>query len=204
MSQPVSDHVEKRTAISLQMHTMPATGQSFVSRSTRHVDERLDQPVRIGVGRDLVSLAPNDQGWRSHIGRVVRQIARPGRQAPCWVTRRAPTCCWPCSRVRALTAKELAIEGGVSRSTASTHLARLEAGGLIQVARECRHRYFRLAGADVAELLERLLAFSARAGRTRTRRARGSQNFGNRESVTIIWRGRWASWRWTVSYRAVS
>lgn len=70
---------------------------------------------------------------------------------------------------RALTASELANEGGVSKSTASSHLARLETGGLIAQAREGRHRYFRLAGADVAEVLERLLTLSARAGRVRTR-----------------------------------
>lgn len=70
---------------------------------------------------------------------------------------------------QALTASELAGEGGVSKSTASGHLARLETGGLIARAREGRHRYFRLAGPDVAEVLERLMTLSARAGRPRTR-----------------------------------
>ena len=70
---------------------------------------------------------------------------------------------------QALTAGELACEGGVSKSTASSHLARLETGGLIKQTKEGRHRYFRLAGADVAEVLEGLMTLSARAGRPRTR-----------------------------------
>ena len=70
---------------------------------------------------------------------------------------------------QALTASELAGEGGVSKSTASAHLARLETGGLIVQAKEGRHRNFRLSGSDVAEVLESLMSLSARAGRPRTR-----------------------------------
>jgi len=70
---------------------------------------------------------------------------------------------------QALTASELADEGGVSRSTASSHLARLEAGGLLAQARQGRHRYFRLSGPDVSDVLERLMVLSARASRPRTR-----------------------------------
>jgi len=70
---------------------------------------------------------------------------------------------------QALTASELAGEGGVSKSTASAHLARLETGGLIVQTKEGRHRYFRLSGSDVAEVLESLMSLSARAGRPRTR-----------------------------------
>ena len=55
---------------------------------------------------------------------------------------------------RALPASMLAAEAGVTPSTASHHLARLVDGGLISVARRGRHRYYALAGADVAELLE--------------------------------------------------
>ena len=47
---------------------------------------------------------------------------------------------------RALTASELAWSGGVAASTASEHLAKLVAGGLISVAKQGRHRYFRPAG----------------------------------------------------------
>ncbi len=48
---------------------------------------------------------------------------------------------------RALTAKELAWLAGVAPQTASGHLAKLMQGGLIEVATQGRHRYFRLAGA---------------------------------------------------------
>jgi DNA-binding transcriptional ArsR family regulator len=55
---------------------------------------------------------------------------------------------------RSLPASMLAAEAGVAASTASHHLARLVDGGLITVAARGRHRYYALAGPDVAELLE--------------------------------------------------
>lgn len=61
---------------------------------------------------------------------------------------------------KALTATELALEAGVAPSTASSHLARLERAGLIEIAQQGRHRYFRLAGADVADILERLMGLA--------------------------------------------
>lgn len=64
----------------------------------------------------------------------------------------------------ALTAGELAREAGVGAATASAHLAKLEAGGLVTGLRQGRHRYFRLAGPDVVGLLESLLGVAARAG----------------------------------------
>jgi DNA-binding transcriptional ArsR family regulator len=57
---------------------------------------------------------------------------------------------------RALPASMLAAEAGVAPSTASEHLARLVAAGLLSVERHGRHRYFRLAGPEVADLLEAL------------------------------------------------
>jgi DNA-binding transcriptional ArsR family regulator len=59
---------------------------------------------------------------------------------------------------RAWTAGELARHAGVARSTASEHLDRLLAGGLVVERRQGRHRYVELAGAGVAELLEDLMA----------------------------------------------
>src|SRR5690242_3406741 len=47
---------------------------------------------------------------------------------------------------RALTATELALEGSVAPSTASSHLARLLAGKLVAIERQGRHRYYRLSG----------------------------------------------------------
>lgn len=70
---------------------------------------------------------------------------------------------------KALTAGELAREAGVGLSTASAHLARLEQGGLIGGARQGRHRYYQLAGADVAVMLESLMGVAARAGHIRLR-----------------------------------
>jgi DNA-binding transcriptional ArsR family regulator len=55
---------------------------------------------------------------------------------------------------RSLPASVLASEAGVAPSTASHHLARLVSGGLISCVTRGRHRYFALAGPDVAELLE--------------------------------------------------
>ncbi|MGA8426353.1 MAG: winged helix-turn-helix domain-containing protein [Candidatus Dormiibacterota bacterium] len=54
------------------------------------------------------------------------------------------------------TAGELASDAGVAASTASEHLARLVDAGALDVARQGRHRYFRLAGAEVASVLEAL------------------------------------------------
>ena len=57
---------------------------------------------------------------------------------------------------RALAASVLADESGVSPSTASEHLSRLVAGGLLTVQRSGRHRYYRLANDAVASALEAL------------------------------------------------
>jgi len=57
---------------------------------------------------------------------------------------------------RALPASMLAAEAGVAASTASEHLARLVDSGLLSVERCGRYRYFRLAGPEVAELVEAL------------------------------------------------
>jgi DNA-binding transcriptional ArsR family regulator len=69
----------------------------------------------------------------------------------------------------ALTATELAQEAGVSLPTASGHLARLHQARLVTIERQGRHRYFRLADADVATALEGLMPLAARAGHLRTR-----------------------------------
>jgi DNA-binding transcriptional ArsR family regulator len=57
---------------------------------------------------------------------------------------------------RALAASVLASEAGVAPSTTSGHLNRLVKAGLLEVLPQGRHRYYRLAGAHVAELLEAL------------------------------------------------
>jgi DNA-binding transcriptional ArsR family regulator len=70
---------------------------------------------------------------------------------------------------RALTASELAHQAGVTPQTASSHLAKLEAGGLIEPEKQGRHRYYRLTGSDVAGVLEGLAGLAARAGHMRVR-----------------------------------
>ncbi|HEX4294691.1 MAG TPA: helix-turn-helix domain-containing protein [Rhizomicrobium sp.] len=70
---------------------------------------------------------------------------------------------------KALTAGELAREAGVTAQTASSHLAKLKEGGLIASLAQGRHRYFRLAGHDVAEMLEKMMGVAERAGHVRTR-----------------------------------
>jgi DNA-binding transcriptional ArsR family regulator len=57
---------------------------------------------------------------------------------------------------RPLAAGELARLAGVSAATASFHLAKLLEGGMITVIRQGRHRYYRLAGHEVAAALEAL------------------------------------------------
>ena len=57
---------------------------------------------------------------------------------------------------RPLAAGELARLAGISAATASFHLAKLLDGGLISVARQGRHRYYRLAGHEVASAIEAL------------------------------------------------
>jgi len=61
---------------------------------------------------------------------------------------------------RALPAGELAYAAGVTAQTASTHLAKLLAGGLVAVEAEGRHRYYRLSGSHVALVLENLASIT--------------------------------------------
>lgn len=70
---------------------------------------------------------------------------------------------------KALTASELANEAGVTAQTASSHLSKLVSGGLIAGVKQGRHRYFRLADPDVADMLEKMMGVAARAGHLRTR-----------------------------------
>ncbi|MFJ9946559.1 ArsR/SmtB family transcription factor [Kitasatospora sp. NPDC091207] len=65
---------------------------------------------------------------------------------------------------RAWTAGELARHAGVAPSTASEHLSRLVAGGLLAEERQGRHRYVRLAGPAAAALIEDLCAYAAGTG----------------------------------------
>lgn len=70
---------------------------------------------------------------------------------------------------RALTATELAAAAGVTVQTASSHLAKLEDGGLLRPRKQGRHRYFSFADEQVGLMLESLMGFSASRGHLRHR-----------------------------------
>jgi DNA-binding transcriptional ArsR family regulator len=70
---------------------------------------------------------------------------------------------------RALPAGELAAAAGLSLSGASAQLARLTEGGLLTMEREGRHRYYRLAGPQVASALEGLAQLAVTPRRPRAR-----------------------------------
>lgn len=62
---------------------------------------------------------------------------------------------------RALTATELAWYAGVSAQTTSGHLAKLCSAQLIVVNRQGRHRYHRIASAEIARAVEALMSIAA-------------------------------------------
>src|SRR4029078_8652292 len=70
---------------------------------------------------------------------------------------------------QALTATELSGVADVNKSTTSMHLSRLENAKLVAVEKQGRHRYFRLADDDVAQLLESLMGVAFRTGALRLR-----------------------------------
>ncbi|WP_033262574.1 ArsR/SmtB family transcription factor [Amycolatopsis vancoresmycina] len=61
---------------------------------------------------------------------------------------------------RALAASVLAAEARLSAPGVSAHLAKLRDAGLVVAEKSGRHRFYRLAGPDTAELLETLARFS--------------------------------------------
>jgi len=63
----------------------------------------------------------------------------------------------------AFPAGELAVTANVAPQTASEHLAKLVEGRLLSVERQGRHRYYRLASAEVADAVEALLVLSGRS-----------------------------------------
>ena len=69
----------------------------------------------------------------------------------------------------ALTATELADIAGVTKQTIRFHLGKLLDAGLLEVEQQGRHRYFRLAGQDVAQLLESLMGMAVHSEVARPR-----------------------------------
>ena len=70
---------------------------------------------------------------------------------------------------KALTASELAAEANITLQTASAHLHKLLAGGLVRERKQGRHRYFSLMDDDVGRLLETMMGLAAKRGHSRTR-----------------------------------
>ncbi len=75
---------------------------------------------------------------------------------------------------RAYTAKELAYRARITAPTASFHLRRLLESGLTACLKQGRNRYYRLAGAEVAEVIE-TLSLAAPAEHLRRCSARANQ-----------------------------
>ncbi|MFF0630277.1 ArsR/SmtB family transcription factor [Streptomyces sp. NPDC004296] len=55
---------------------------------------------------------------------------------------------------KAYSASELTNVAGTAASTASSHLSKLVAGGLLHVTPQGRHRYYRLAQPEIAHFLD--------------------------------------------------
>ena len=70
---------------------------------------------------------------------------------------------------RALTVTELAQVAGVTIQTASGHLAKLSEARMTLTEKQGRHRYVRLSGPDIAQLLEGLMSVAQRTGATPVR-----------------------------------
>ena len=68
----------------------------------------------------------------------------------------------------ALTAGELAYEGGIAAATASEHLSKLRDAGLVRQRKQGRHRYFEL-GEGIPQLLEHISCLAAGQGHLRSR-----------------------------------
>ncbi|MGB6457646.1 MAG: helix-turn-helix domain-containing protein [Streptosporangiaceae bacterium] len=74
---------------------------------------------------------------------------------------------------RAWTASELAAYAGIARPTASHHLNQLVDAGLVTELRQGRHRYLRLASAELAELIEHVARVAGRPAAARSLRTVG-------------------------------
>lgn len=61
---------------------------------------------------------------------------------------------------RAWTATELSAVANIAPSTASAHLAKLLQNKLVSCLSQGRHRYYKLSGQDIAQLLETLMGVS--------------------------------------------
>ncbi len=94
------------------------------------------------------------------IPRIASLLADPARARILWILIDGTT----------RPAGELAYAANVSAQSASAHLAKLVEGGLLESEAQGRHRYFRIASAEVAGMIEGMASLSA-ATRPRAPRA---------------------------------
>ena len=85
---------------------------------------------------------------------------------------------------RALTASELARVAGVTPQTASGHLAKMASAGLVQVEKQGRHRYHRLATPEVAKMMESIMQVASGLEAMRPAPATGPRDTALREART--------------------
>jgi DNA-binding transcriptional ArsR family regulator len=85
---------------------------------------------------------------------------------------------------RALTASELARVAGVTPQTASAHLAKMAAADLVQVEKQGRHRYHRLATPAVAQMVESIMQVASGLEATRPRVVTGPRDAALRAART--------------------
>ena len=84
------------------------------------------------------------------IARIANLLADPGRATMLWALIDGTT----------RPAGELAFAANISAQSASAHLAKLVDGGLLASEAQGRHRYFRIASAEIADTLEGLASLS--------------------------------------------
>ncbi|WP_421875148.1 ArsR/SmtB family transcription factor [Pacificispira sp.] len=99
---------------------------------------------------------------------------------------------------KAYTATELAAEAGITQQTASTHLKKLETGGLILQRKQGRHRYFALSDDQVGNLLESMMGLAAARDMSAPVPARKIRPCAGRASVTTTWPVNWLCRCWTA------
>lgn len=85
---------------------------------------------------------------------------------------------------RALTASELARVAGITPQTATSHLARMTAAGLLNVEKQGRHRYHRLATPAVAQMMESIMRVASGLDASRPKLTVGPRDAAMRAART--------------------
>jgi DNA-binding transcriptional ArsR family regulator len=86
---------------------------------------------------------------------------------------------------RALTASELARVAGITPQTASGHLTRMTATGLLSVEKQGRHSYHRLAAPSVARMLESIMQVASELAPAGRKLSIGPKDAALRRARTI-------------------